>query len=88
MLGVYSGGRYFIYASDELTNVEIERHFDDFDRRFADFAKLITYNNSRMTLTMGLRKFYVGVGDSYNEALRALMGGWNPDDKQVKEISR
>lgn len=88
MLGIYSGGRYFIYASDELSGVELQRVHDDFDDAFADFARLVTYNNSRMVITMTLRKLYVGIGLSYNEALRNLMGHWNPDDKQVKEIGR
>lgn len=88
MLGIYSGGKYFIYASDELSVVELQRVHDDFDDRFADFARLVTYNNVKTLLTMRLFKFYVGIGNSYNEALRNLMNAWNPDDKQVKEIER
>lgn len=89
MLGIFSGGRYFIYASDELSQVEIDREFRNRASDFADFAAAVTIKQDvQTTLYMKLGQYHIGIGYSYSEALRNLMGHWNPDDKKVKEIGR
>ena len=90
MLGIFSGGRYFIYASDELSMVKLEQEFANDEPSFADFAAAVTIpaHTYYTRLKMRMRTYHIGIGYSYNEALRNLMGHWNPDDKKVKEISR
>lgn len=90
MLGIFHGDRYYIYASDDLTEVDLPNEHRNRQSDFADFAAAATFprDTHYTRLTMKFGTYHLGIGYSYSEALRNLMLHWNPDDKKVKEIGQ
>lgn len=90
MLGIFHGDRFYVYASDELSEVDLQAEHANRTSGFADFAAAATFpqgtHATRMQMKFGT--YHLGIGYSYGEALRNLMMHWNPDDKKVKEIGQ
>lgn len=74
----HENGRYRILASTSLNKAEL----DYLARRyhFADTADMVANLHPQYDLRAILNNYIVAEGDSYPEALQALLSGWAPSE--------